>query len=244
MSIGLDLRVADAAREAAASYLRGSAAYSQAWTMLAAQSEEAYGQGVRSLEVRWIVRGQLAAEVAEWFGRFPADTVTLEDVYLLDPRLPGLSVKVRGGRALEVKVYLGSPGLLEVEGRACGRLEFWRKWSFPFESPSQGSHDPAGWRPVSKRRRIGRFSSADGPALARILGVSEQPECAVELTEVQTGGQAWWTLGFEATGSAGLLSSELEAVAALVFDQALPDGVELGLDKSTSYAQWLRRGCP
>jgi hypothetical protein len=61
----------------------------------------------------------------------------------------------------------------------------------------------------------------------------------VELTEVHTSGQDWWTLGFEATGPAGLLRSELEATAALVFAQALPGGMQPGPDESRSYAQWL-----
>jgi hypothetical protein len=64
----------------------------------------------------------------------------------------------------------------------------------------------------------------------------------VELTEVRTGGDAWWTLGFEATGPASLLRSELEATAALIFGQALPDGVELRMNDSMSYAQWLQQG--
>jgi hypothetical protein len=48
-------------------------------------------------------------------------------------------------------------------------------------------------------------------------------------------------MGFEATGPAEALRSELGAAAALVFGQSLPDGVELGMDDSTSYARWLRR---
>ena len=52
--------------------------------------------GAGSLEVRWIFAGQLEAAVAGWFGRFPARTQSREDTYLLDPQLPGLSVKVRG----------------------------------------------------------------------------------------------------------------------------------------------------
>jgi hypothetical protein len=36
----------------------------------------------------------------------------------------------------------------------------------------------------------------------------------------------WWTLGFEATGPADLLRSELQATAALVFAQVLPGDVE------------------
>jgi hypothetical protein len=61
----------------------------------------------------------------------------------------------------------------------------------------------------------------------------------VELTEVRTRGQDWWTLGFEATGPADLLASELQATAALVFAQALPGDVKPGRQASTSYAEWL-----
>jgi hypothetical protein len=63
----------------------------------------------------------------------------------------------------------------------------------------------------------------------------------VELTEVRTRGQDWWTLGLEATGPADLLPSELQATAALVFAQPLPAGVQPGLDHSRSYAEWLGR---
>ena len=194
---------------------------------------------VRSLEVRWIFPGQSEAAVAGWFGRFPAGIQSREDIYLLDPQLPGLSVKIRGGGALEVKVYRGSPGILEVAGRARGRMESWQKWSFPFSPPRQHSGDPPGWRPVRKRRRISRFSLASGQIVARAPGLGQQPRCEVELTEVRAGGQDWWTLGFEATGPAHLLRSELQATAALVFAQALPGGVEPGPDDSRSYAQWL-----
>jgi hypothetical protein len=208
-------------------------------TMTAEQPEGLVTEAVRSLEVRWIFLGQLENAVAGWFGRFPAGTESREDIYLLDPPLRGLSVKVRGGGALEVKAYRGSPGILEVAGRARGRLEFWQKWSFSFSPLSQDGGDPPGWRAVRKRRRISRFSRASGQNVARAPGLGQQPWCEVELTEVRTGGQDWWTLGLEATGPADLLRSELEATAALVFAQALPGGVEPGPDESRSYAQWL-----
>ena len=208
--------------------------------MTAAQPGSLDTEGVSRLEVRWIFPGQLAAAVAGWFGRFPAETKVVEDVYLLDPPLPGLSVKIRGGRALEVKVYRGSPGLLEVAGRARGHLELWQKWSFPCDPPRQHSGEPAGWMPVSKRRRISWFSRAAGSVRAGIPGPGGEPGCAVELTEVRSHGGAWWTLGFEAAGPAHGLRSELEAAAALVFARALPGEVELSTDDSRSYAQWLR----
>ena len=210
-------------------------------TMTAEPPESPVAEAVRSLEVRWIFPGQLEAVVARWFGRFPATTESRVDAYLLDPPLRGLSVKVRGGGALQVKAYRGSPGILGVPGRARGRMETWHKWSFPVSPPHPGAGDPPGWRPVRKRRRISRFPLASGQIAARGPGPGEQPGCAVELTEIRIGGQDWWTLGFEATGPAGLLHSALQAAAALVFAQALPGGVELGLEDSSSYAQWLGR---
>ena len=196
-------------------------------------------EGVRSLEVRWIFLGELEPAVAGWFARFPAGLESREDTYLLDPQLPGLSVKVRGGGTLEVKAYRGSPGILEVAGRARGRMEFWQKWSFPFSPLGPGNTDSPGWGPVAKTRRISRFSSASGPVVARGAGLGPQPRCEVELTEVHTRGQHWWTLGFEATGPGDLLRSELQAAAALVFAHALPGGVQPGPDESRSYAEWL-----
>ena len=199
--------------------------------MTAAPAESLGTKGVRSLEVRWILPGQLTAAAADWFGRFPAETRVVEDAYLLDPHLPGLSVKVRGGRALEVKMYCGSPGLLELAGYAHGRLESWHKWSFPHDPADPGGSDPAGWRPVSKRRRISWFSQVAGVG---VPGPGQEPRCAVELTEFDVRGEAWWTLGFEATGPADLLRSALEATAALVFAHALPGGLQPGPDDSRS----------
>ncbi len=196
-------------------------------------------EAVRSLEVRWIFPGQFETAVARWFGRFPAGTESREDSYLMDPQLPGLSVKVRGGGALEVKAYRGSPGILEVAGRARGRMESWHKWSFPFSTLPPGSGQERGWRLVRKKRRISRFSLASGQIVTRAPGPGEEPRCEVELTEVHTSGQDWWTLGFEATGPADLLHGELQATAALVFAHAMPGEVQPGPDESRSYAQWL-----
>ena len=187
-------------------------------------------EGVRSLEVRWIFPGQLETSVIGWFGRFPTRTESREDTYLLDPQLRGLSVKVRGGAALEVKAYRGSPGILYVTGRARGHLVSWQKWSFPFSPLSQDSAGSAGWRPVLKSRRISQFSLASGQTAACGPGLIRELRCEVELTEVRTSGEYWWTLGFEATGPADLLRSELEATAAVVFARrhAGRDGTRTG----------------
>ena len=136
-------------------------------------------EAVRSLEVRWIFAGQLEAAVAGWFGRFPAGTESREDTYLLDPRLRGLSVKVRGGGALEVKAYRGSPGILEVAGRARGRMEAWQKWSFPVSPLRQDSGEPgrvedrtqeAADQPVLAGQRAGRGARPGAGPGAEVRG--------------------------------------------------------------------------
>ena len=124
--------------------------------------------------MRWIFPGQMEIAVARWFSRFPATTESREDTYLLDPLLRGLSVKVRAGGALEVKIYRGSRGILQVPGRARGRLEAWQKWSFPCNSLRQDSADPAGWQPVLKRRRISRFSLASRPGRGTCPGAGRR----------------------------------------------------------------------
>jgi hypothetical protein len=210
-------------------------------TVTAARPESSVTEGVPTLEVRWIFPGELETVVAGWFGRFTAAVESREDTYLLSPHLPGLSVKVRAGGALEVKVYRGSPGILDVAGRARGHMEFWQKWSFPCGQPSQGGGEAAGWRLVHKRRQLGWFSLAGEPVLARVPALGEEPRCEVELTEVRVHGEDWWSLGFEAAGPADLLRGVLETTATLVFAEALPGGVELGMDDSRSYAEWLLR---
>jgi hypothetical protein len=197
-------------------------------------------EGARSLEVRWILPGQLDMAVAGWFDRSQLEVESREDDYLLDPDMGGLSVKVRAGRALEVKVFRGSAGILDCPGRARGRMQYWQKWSFPFRPLSQDSSAPDGWRPVRKQRRINRYSLTGTRITTRPRELADEAWCAVELTELRAHHQDWWSLGFEATGPGDLLRTGLEATAALVFTQALPDGAELRMENSASYAEWLR----
>ena len=138
--------------------------------MSSAVPEGAFTEGLPSLEVRWIFPGQLDTAVAGWFSGFQPEAESREDAYLLDPGLGGLSVKVRAGRALEVKMFLGSPGILDFPGRARGRMQYWRKWSFPFSPLSLDTIDPGGWRRVRKQRQVIWFSPA-GERIARAPAV-------------------------------------------------------------------------
>jgi hypothetical protein len=226
-------------------------------------------EGPQTLEVRWLLPGQLDTAVAGWFGRFRAETETRQDTYLVNPESGGLSVKIRGGRALEMKMCHGTAGMLEVPGRARGRIQAWQKWSLPVGPISRDGAAPDGWTVIGKTRRISRFRLAGEGIIAGAPGQAPgapgqapgapgrapgapgrapgapgragEPRCTVELTEVYARDETWWSLGFEAAGPADLVRRALEGTAALIFARALPSGAELGLGDCRSYAEWLSR---
>jgi hypothetical protein len=182
--------------------------------MTAAPAEDPTAGPVDSLEVRWIVPGQLPPAMLKWFARFPGGTETRQDAYLLQPRLRGLSVKLRDGGALDVKSYLGSPGVLDLPGGGRGRLESWRKWSFPSGLPGRGGADLPGWAVVDKTRCSSWFPLASHPDLAQVPPPAAAAGCMAELTEIWVRGEAWWSVGFEATGPVPLLRGALEHASA------------------------------
>ena len=205
--------------------------------MTAALVEGLLAAPVHSLEVRWITPGPLGTAMREWFARFPAGTETREDAYLLQPRLQGLSVKLRDGGTLDVKSYLNSPGILGLPGH--GHLESWRKWSFPYrQAPEADDPAPAGWATVRKERRAAWFPlpSDQDPAVAL---PAADTGCLAELTVAEYEGNQWWSVALEATGSAGLLRAALQHAADLLFAHQVPFGGGFSLDNCRSYAQWL-----
>jgi hypothetical protein len=128
---------------------------------------------VSTLEVRWIFPGELEPAVAGWFARFPARAESREDTYQVNPQLCGLSVKIRGNGALEVKAYRGGQGILEVPGRARGHIQAWRKWSFPVSLVRQACMCPR--RPGNPRGARARPRAHTGLAQMVLSGQPGAP---------------------------------------------------------------------
>jgi hypothetical protein len=193
--------------------------------------------GSRSLEVRRIRPGPLPPALIDRFGPFEDPIEVRSDRYFVDPPIPDVSVKIKDGVQLDLKVSLGSPGSLDVPG-AEGPLEAWEKWTFPLggTSPVQ---DAERWITVDKRRRRRAFEMREGGLAECREQEAFERGCTFELTEVAVAGQAWWTLGFEASGAAETLEPSLRISANLMLGGALPDRVELSADESMSYVHWL-----
>ena len=198
-----------------------------------------------TMEVRWVCPGALATSMIDWFGPFLEQVESREDDYLVGQQIQGISVKIRGGAQLDMKVAGGSHGVLDIPGRARGHLQSWKKWSFPIPPVAEMDVRSADWVRVGKIRRIGRFSFADGEHVTRGVSSGEDlATCAVELTEVAKGGERWWTLGFEVAGHPGAMREAIETTAAIVFSDPLPGEWELGVSDSKSYAEWLQLSDP
>jgi hypothetical protein len=178
-------------------------------------------------EVRWIRRGRHGAEIARWFSRFTQAPERRDDDYLIYPRMPGLSVKIRGGASFEVKQHRGVVGALDIPAAGAGDISSWIKRSSPLPGGADLSRPLEGsaWRRVSKRRQIVTFPIG-GAAV-----------CSVELTEVEVLGQTWWTLGFEAGGRGAL--GGIKRTAAVVFAEPLPTASAFRAEEACSYAEWI-----
>lgn len=201
---------------------------------------------VDSLEVRWILPGTVGSAVREWFERFPAGRETREDTYLVFPSSYGLSLKLRAGKTLDVKCYLGSPGLLGLPVRGMGRLESWRKWAFADDLLRPVSKPTSTWVTVCKSRRSIWFPlPSRQPAVPEQspvgTGRSADTGCSAELTEANVRGRPMWTIGLEATGSAERLLDAIQHAVRRLFASPLPSEARFSLGNSWSYTHWLYR---
>jgi hypothetical protein len=204
------------------------------------------GHAADSLEVRWIAPGPVTPAMRGWFARFPSAMETREDAYLLQPPLRGLAVKLRSGSFLDLKAFLGSPGLIELPCGGRGTLEFWRKWSCPGDNSALraiGGDAALGWVVVHKERTGTWFPLASGDPTAPGGRQAVKTGCAVELTKISLGTAHYASVGFEARGAPELLRPALDHAAGLVFALAPPPepGFSFRLDNSQSYARWLHQ---
>jgi hypothetical protein len=159
-----------------------------------------------------------------------------DDDYLIAPRMPGLSVKIRGGASFEVKQHRGVVGALDIAAAAAGSIDSWIKRSTPLPGGADLSRPLEGsaWRRVGKRRQIATFPIGTS---GRLPGSPDAAVCSVELTEVDVLGQAWWTLGFEAGGRGAL--GGIKRTAAVVFAERLPTASAFRAEEACSYAEWI-----
>ena len=194
-----------------------------------------------TVEVRWFLEGPPPEVAQRWFEGL-AGTPDLEartDRYVRPMSPDGLGVKWREGK-LEVKRLAEALGEARFHEHVAGRVERWRKWSFPLAEAAALAHPAGDWLNVAKARRVCYFSAPPDRPL-RPLGEGEQTThgCGLELGEVRVGDSVWWSVCLEAFGpDEAALPDRLHRVAARVFAEGPPD---LPPEAALSYPAWLLR---
>ncbi len=153
------------------------------------------------------------------------------------PCHPRCGIKLREGK-LETKLFDSDLGMRTI-GSASGKLEAWKKWSLQYAGeagPTAAELEKVGWLEVAKIRFLQRFE-VDGVSLH---ATSTRPTngCEFELTQLAVLERTFWTVGFEAVGSAESIEHNLQqAVASLLGRGGLQQ--PFTSDRSFGYAQWL-----
>jgi hypothetical protein len=194
-------------------------------------------------EVRWFCEGTLETRVLSSFRGQREEPRT--DRYLIMPGIVSVGVKVRQGR-FEVKALKGAPETLTLPKEVSGRSDCWVKWSYgeaPVRALTQALvAEPSGWLDVTKRRWLRKYSLDTGKPTE--VSATDRPDegCNVELTELNVGGNGWWSLGLEAFGDEDRVRTNLRLVGDVFFRSHFdPDSLPIRLTtvSSCSYPVWL-----
>lgn len=174
-----------------------------------------------------------------WLGPFHDEIEEREDRYLIEPSVPELGVKIKGGLQLDLKTLKGSPGELALPTGIRGRLERWEKWTFPLRDGAIPPADATAWLALAKVRHRRSFRVLGERVEERPVSEAQLPGCTLELTEVTVDAERWWTLGLEACGEPHSVERVLRTTVDALFVGPPPDPIRLDPASSMSYARWL-----
>lgn len=189
-----------------------------------------------TFEMRWFF-SECPLEASVHFGA--NSELQIRTDWYAYPCNPDCGIKLREGR-LETKVRCQVVGKQHVID-FCGCLESYKKWSLQFPPDDQPAIDDllqAGWLAVQKQRNLRRFNvTKNGVSSSSTRPVNG---CEFELTKLIVRQGAYWTVGFEAVGTAERLEANLHAVLKSV---AAAGGRQqpFDLEHSMGYAEWLSR---
>ncbi|MDX1531338.1 MAG: hypothetical protein R3362_07415 [Rhodothermales bacterium] len=189
-------------------------------------------------EARWFVEGALPEEVVRWFAAVAGDAEWEErtDRYVRPSGPDGLGVKWRQGNA-EVKRRACTVGEEALHERVTGRVERWRKWSFPLAERAALTEPGGDWVDVAKRRKVRDFAG-EGAVRRVDAGAWSPAGCSLEVGEVRVGERTWWSVCFEAFGSdEAALTGRLCRIGRHVLALAEPPRLEAA--RSMGYPAWL-----
>jgi hypothetical protein len=198
---------------------------------------------VITYEVRWFSAGHIPGVIKDWHRNLSGlfrEHETRTDHYLLLAGNEELGVKWREGK-MEFKKKMADHGLVSIH-RVTGVAELWKKWSFEIEKGDQTQDllvsDPENWVAVSKKRFLQLFTINHDDQLIPHPGTfGKGVTVMVEVSDVELGGNRWWTFGVEFTvQNKEEITEPQELMEKLFMD--FPDQ-KLAAPASFGYPKWI-----
>lgn len=195
-------------------------------------------------ELRWFFRGPLPDDVVAWFtvdgsAGLPEQRV---DLYRTSDEFDS-GLKRRGGTILELKLRHGSPAVFELDDRCAGLLERWQRWSPAADRVLGTGH--VDWTVVDKSIVKRRF---DLEGTEFMLTEATRPMigmgCDAEIVAVTVDGVSAWSFSFAAFGPLEHHQQLLSAAWASLLRRPRPSSLELDVERSSGYPQWLATEVP
>ena len=197
-------------------------------------------------EVRWFYQGAVPPTVWQWFAA-PNREISAQppriDYYLRIVDGDGLGIKLREGR-IEVKQRYDQQGTVHFGDRVAGKVEQWRKWSFPLAEAehmmAELDEGLSSWVGVYKEREVRTLQMIDGAVVDVSGTVFLDHGCGWEVAQVrlETTNALWWSVGFEAFGEEAVRGEMIGAIAGHIL--AMDNAPVLELKDSCGYPKWLQ----
>jgi hypothetical protein len=187
---------------------------------------------VETTEVRWWYDRPLPAELLQLCveAAGPAgETQRRVDTYLTHCG-DDVSVKIRGGDAVDIKQRCGPVTASVLVPGVQGRVEHWRKWTFPAMVEEDAADTTRAAAPLHETGAAQHWVPVD-----KTRCLVDEGSSTVELTEVRTPDRLHWTLALEVPVDVGLRG--LRAAAAALELGRFPR--LFGIDTSASYATFI-----
>jgi len=160
---------------------------------------------LRSLELRWFIKGILPTDIYKWFTDILPGNETFEEKprsdYYLTTQSDDLGIKF-SRQQLQVKIRKDKVNYTLNNNNIQGSLEYWTRYDWnDLHNKENTKIDKLYERfssiKIDKKRLIKKYKILDNQLVQISLSNLTDPQCSIEITEITMKEQAWFTLGFD-----------------------------------------------
>jgi hypothetical protein len=160
---------------------------------------------LRSLELRWFIKGIMPTDVYQWFTDILPGNETFEEKprldYYLTTQSDDLGIKF-SRQQLQVKIRKDKVNFTLNNNNIQGSLEYWIRYDWnDLHSKENTKIDKLYERfsslKIDKKRLIRKYKILDNQLVQIPLSNQIDAQCSIEITEINMKEQAWSTLGFD-----------------------------------------------